>query len=199
MSLCFQGTETKTYVGPYFSLPSTECTIYTWHRCQKPPHRGSFVTTVQNGGEKPIAYSSRTLTKWTRNFFVTRRKILAAVEFVKRHCHYLCDRKCFLRIDHSPIPSVLRTKEPKNQRASVLDGSNSLLLSTSSLNVEPEIVTLMQIPCPDTRAQKDLNGLQTSISFPSSDNLNDDVHGENSPIKNRNPLQIFRTSGPRDM
>ena len=78
---------------------------------------GALLSPVQNGVEKPIAYSSRTLTKSKKNFPVTRREMLPAVEFVKRHRHYLCDRKFFLRIRHLPIPSVLRTREPEVQLA----------------------------------------------------------------------------------
>ena len=116
LSICFQGTETKTYVCPYFSLPSTESTIYTWHDARNHGIR-AVLSQVQNGGEKQVPYSSRTLTKSKKNFPVTRREMLPAVEFVKRHRHYLCDRKFFLRIRHLPIPSVLRTREPEVQLA----------------------------------------------------------------------------------
>ena len=78
---------------------------------------GAVLSQIQHGVERPIAYSSRTLTKAERNYCVTRRELLAVVEFVKQHRHYLCDRKFIIRIDHSPIPSVLRAKEPEGQLA----------------------------------------------------------------------------------
>ena len=107
----------------------------------------------------PSTTPSRTLTKTKRNFCVTRREMLAAVEFVKRHRHYLCDRNFSLELATSQFHQCY---EAENQRASFLDGSNSLLLSTLSLKFEPENVALMQISCTNARAQKHLNGMPTS-------------------------------------
>ena len=39
------------------------------------------------------------------------------VELVKLHRHYLCDQKFTVQIDHSPILSVLKTKEPEGELA----------------------------------------------------------------------------------
>ena len=72
---------------------------------------GAALSQVQDGVERPITYSSRTLCKTERNNCVTCRELLAVVEFVKLHRHFSCDNKFTVRIDHSPYPSVLRTRD----------------------------------------------------------------------------------------
>ena len=80
---------------------------------------GAVLSQVHGGIERPIAFASRTLTKSERNYCVTRRELLAVVEFIRKYRHFLCDRKFLLRTDHSSIPSVLRAKEPEGQACSV--------------------------------------------------------------------------------
>ena len=50
---------------------------------------GAVLSQLQDGVERPIAFASRTLSKSERNYCVTRRELLAIVEFVKQHRHYL--------------------------------------------------------------------------------------------------------------
>ena len=50
---------------------------------------GAVLSQFQDGVEKPIAFASRTLSKSERNYCVTRRELLAVVEFVKQRWHYL--------------------------------------------------------------------------------------------------------------
>ena len=65
---------------------------------------GAVLSQLQDGVEKPIAFASRTLSKSERNYGVTRRELLAIVEFVKQHRHYLQD-SAFELIMHLCAPS----------------------------------------------------------------------------------------------
>ena len=78
---------------------------------------GAVLSQVKDGAEHPVAYASRTLTKAERNFCVTRKELLAVVEFVKQFRHYLHGPKFRRRTDHAPLRSVLQVKEPEGQLA----------------------------------------------------------------------------------
>ena len=78
---------------------------------------GAVLSQVKDGAEHPVAYASRTLTKAERNYCVTRKELLAVVEFVKQFRHYLQGPKFRIRTDHAPLRSVLQVKEPEGQLA----------------------------------------------------------------------------------
>ena len=78
---------------------------------------GAVLSQLQDGVEKPIAFASRTLSKSERNYCVTRRELLAIVEFVKQHRHYLQGAKFCIRTDHAPLRSVIKAKDPEGQLA----------------------------------------------------------------------------------
>ena len=67
--------------------------------------------------EHPVAYASRTLTKAERNYFVTRKELLAVVDFVKHFRRYLQGPKFRIRTDHAPLHTVLKVKELEGQLA----------------------------------------------------------------------------------
>ena len=48
---------------------------------------------------------------------VTRRELLAIVEFVKQHRHYLQGARFSIRTDHAPLRSVINAKDPEGQLA----------------------------------------------------------------------------------
>ena len=78
---------------------------------------GAVLSQVKDGVEHPVAYASRTLTKAERNYCVTRKELLAVVEFGKQFHHYLHGPKFRIRTDHAPLCSVLPVKEPEGQLA----------------------------------------------------------------------------------
>ena len=78
---------------------------------------GAVLSQLQDGMERPIAFASRTLSKSERNYCVTRRELLAIVEFVKQHRHYLQGTRFCIRTDHSPLRSVIKAKDPEGQLA----------------------------------------------------------------------------------
>ena len=78
---------------------------------------GAVLSQIQGGVEKPLAYSSRSLSKSERNYCTTRRELLAIVEFTKQHRHYLEGSKFLTRTDHAPLGSILSVKDPEGQLA----------------------------------------------------------------------------------
>ena len=62
---------------------------------------GAVLSQINGEGrERVIAYGSRLLTKCKRRYCVTRRELLAVVNFVKQHRSYLVDQRFILRTDH---------------------------------------------------------------------------------------------------
>ena len=76
---------------------------------------GAVLSQFQDGVEKPIAFASRTLSKSERNYCVTRPELLAIVEFVKQHRHYLQGTRFCIRTDHAPLRFVVQAKDPEGQ------------------------------------------------------------------------------------
>ena len=78
---------------------------------------GAVLSQVQDGEEKVICYASKVLNKAQRNYCVTRRELLAIVEFVKQFHHYLYGAKFLVRTDHAALYWLLRKKDPEGQMA----------------------------------------------------------------------------------
>ena len=78
---------------------------------------GAVLSRLKDGVEHPVAFASRTLTKAERDYCVTRKELLAVVEFVKQFRHYLQGPKFRIRTDHAPLRSLLKVKEPEGQLA----------------------------------------------------------------------------------
>ena len=96
-----------------------------------PQHRGRFIldtdasnfaigavlSQIQDGVERVVAYGSRSLTKEERNYCVTRRELLAVIEFLKKYRQYLLGRKFTIRTDHAALTWMRKTPEPIGQQA----------------------------------------------------------------------------------
>ena len=78
---------------------------------------GAVLSQLQNGVEKVIAYSSKTLSKSQRRYCTTYRELLAVVSFVKQFKHYLYGRPFLLRTDHSSLTWLKNFKEPEGMIA----------------------------------------------------------------------------------
>ena len=78
---------------------------------------GVALSQLQDGVERPIAFASRTWSKSERNYCVTHHELLAIVEFVKQHRHYLQGARFSIRTDHAPLRSVINAKDPEGQLA----------------------------------------------------------------------------------
>ena len=71
--------------------------------------------------EHPIAYFSRTLGRHERNYSITRKELLAAIECIEHFRCYLYGRKFVLRTDHVAIQWLKNFKEPTGQLARWLE------------------------------------------------------------------------------
>ena len=78
---------------------------------------GGVLSQVQNGEERVIAYGSRVLNKAERNYCVTRRELLAIVDFVKMFHHYLVGAQFLLRTDHAALYWLFGMKNLEGQPA----------------------------------------------------------------------------------
>ena len=70
-----------------------------------------------DGGEKVIAYASKTLSPSQRNYCATRRELLAVVEMTHKFRHYLVGQRFLLRVDHASLTWLLNFKEPEGMVA----------------------------------------------------------------------------------
>ena len=142
----------------------------------------AVLSQLQDGVEKPIAFASRTLSKSERNYCVTRRELLAIVEFMKQHRHYLQGARFCVRTDHAPLRSVIRAKDPEGQLARWIE-----FLSTFDFEIQyrsgqqhQNADALSRRPCDDRckwcvgwKAQKQVTfvhvGVQTEVHAPNQD------------------------------
>ena len=78
---------------------------------------GAVLSQDQDGVERVLSYSSRTLTKPERNYCVTRRELLAIIFGLKKFRHYLLGRRVLIRTDHAALKWVMHFKDPEGQVA----------------------------------------------------------------------------------
>lgn len=76
---------------------------------------GAVLSQVQGDNERVIAYASRSLSKAERSYCVTRRELLAVVEFTKHFRHFLVGRQFTLRTDHGSLRWLYNFHDPEGQ------------------------------------------------------------------------------------
>ena len=76
---------------------------------------GAVLSQMTENGESVIAYASRTLTKSERRYCVTRKEMLALVNFVKYYKHYLYGKKFTVRTDHGSLRWLMQFKNPEGE------------------------------------------------------------------------------------
>ncbi|KAL5502336.1 hypothetical protein EMCRGX_G009089 [Ephydatia muelleri] len=105
---------------------------------------GAVLSQISNdGSECVIAYASRSLSRQEQRYCVTRRELLAIVEFVQHFRQYLLGRQFTLRTDHGSLVWVRNFKEPEGQLARWLERLEEYDFSVIHLN------TPMQMPFPE--------------------------------------------------
>ena len=82
---------------------------------------GAVLSQIQNGELKVIAYASRSLNKAERKYCVTRKELLAIVNFTQHFRHYLLGREFKVRSDHQPLKWLFNLKDPSGQVARWLE------------------------------------------------------------------------------
>lgn len=73
------------------------------------------------GTEVVVGYASRALQKCERRYCVTRKELLAVVNFVKHYKHYLYGRRFVVRTDHGSLRWLMQFKNPEGQLARWLE------------------------------------------------------------------------------
>ena len=80
---------------------------------------GAVLAQVQDdGSESVIAYASRSLSRQEQRYYVTRRELLAVINFIH---HFLLGQPFTLRTDHGSLVWIQNFKEPEGQLASWLE------------------------------------------------------------------------------
>ena len=79
---------------------------------------GAVLSQLKDDGTEVVtAYASRSLSRPERRYCVTRKELLAVVEFVHHFRHYLLGKEFTLRTDHNSLVWVRNFKEPEGQLA----------------------------------------------------------------------------------
>ncbi|KAJ8380842.1 hypothetical protein SKAU_G00016200 [Synaphobranchus kaupii] len=78
---------------------------------------GAVQAQVGPGGERVVAYYSRTFDKAERRYCITRRELLAVVLAIRHFKYYLCGLHFTVRTDHSALQWLMSFKEPEGQVA----------------------------------------------------------------------------------
>ncbi|GBM82950.1 Transposon Ty3-G Gag-Pol polyprotein [Araneus ventricosus] len=78
---------------------------------------GTVISQKIGNEECVIAYFSKSLSKPERNYYVTRKELLAIVKSIEHFHHYFYGRKFLLRTDHASLRWLLNFREPESQIA----------------------------------------------------------------------------------
>ena len=92
---------------------------------------GAVLSQMHGDSEKVIAYASRSLTKSERRYCVTRKELLAVVNFTKYFKNYLYGKGFRVRTDQSSLRWLLNLKNPEGQLARWLE-----ILSSYDMEIE---------------------------------------------------------------
>ncbi|CAC5393824.1 Retrovirus-related Pol polyprotein from transposon 297,Retrovirus-related Pol polyprotein from transposon 17.6 [Mytilus coruscus] len=78
---------------------------------------GAVLCQIQDGIERVICYSERSLSKQEQQYGITEKECLALVYAVKKFDCYLRFTKCTANVDHSALKWLLTLKEPTRKFA----------------------------------------------------------------------------------
>ena len=73
---------------------------------------GAIISQRQQGGERVIAYASKTISKSQRNFSPTKRELFAIVYFTQHFRNYHMGQKFLIVTDHRALTWLYSFKEP---------------------------------------------------------------------------------------
>ena len=119
-----------------------------------------------DGHERVVAFTSRTLSKTERRYCVTQRELLAVMVFTKHFRPYLLGREFILRTDHGSLTWLQSFKEPEEQLARWLEKLQEFNFTIvhrpgkSHRNAD----ALSQFPCHQCGKEKDWQVSQVTIT-----------------------------------
>ena len=143
---------------------------------------GAVLSQRIEGKEHVIAYASRTLTKSERRYCVTRKELLAVINFVKYFRHYLYGRAFTVRTDHGSLRWLMKFKNPEVQIARWLEtlSSYEFKIEHRPGRVHRNADGLSRIPCRQcgmTSAGTDISGTVIhQVSAQNNDGDQVDIH-----------------------
>ena len=108
---------------------------------------GAILSQVQDDGV--IAYASRSLSRQEQRYCVTRRELLAVVEFIHHFRHYLLGVHFTLRTDHGSLVWIQNFKEPEGQLARWLERLQEYTFTVVHRpgNQHTNVDALSRVPC----------------------------------------------------
>ncbi|CAC5368542.1 unnamed protein product [Mytilus coruscus] len=131
-------------------------TFYTRYG-RKSVCNGAVLSQEIDGKETVIAYGSRTLSKTERKYCVTRKELLAVVNFVKHFRHFLYGRTFVVRTDHSSLQWLMNFKNAEGQLARWLEvlSSYNMKIKHRPGNQHRNADALSRMPCKQCGFNKD--------------------------------------------
>ena len=122
----------------------------------------------KDGEERPVRFTSRTLSKAERNYAQIEREGLAVIFGVTRFRQYLWGRRFTLVTDNKPLSSILGPKTQFPALAAARIQRWALILAAYTYDVEyrrseeiPMADFLSRLPCPTTGPEED----ETTVCF----------------------------------
>jgi len=82
---------------------------------------GACLGQLQDGQERIISFTSKTLSSAQKNFSVYERELLAIVTFVREFRHYLLGKHFVVRTDHQALKWLFSLSEPRGRLARWLE------------------------------------------------------------------------------
>jgi len=102
--------------SPALALPGDEG-IYVFDTDASNFSVGAVLSQKQDGEERVIAYASKALSRYERNYCVTRREMLAVVYYMRAFRQFLLGRKFLIRTNHAALQWMQKTPELIRQQA----------------------------------------------------------------------------------
>ena len=108
---------------------------------------GAVLSQEQDGVERVVAYASRRLSDRERNYRITRRELLAVVQFVKHFRAYILGRPFDIRTDHAALRWLKRNPERIGQQARWLELLEELDYTVILLSTDQATDMEMRMAC----------------------------------------------------